>query len=427
MMLLGVVVIDALLVAPLGEEAVAALGLAGAIGGFLMGPLMGFSNALQISLSRAHGAKDPQRTKTALFNGLILNVLLAMLGIGVVLAFGGIVVERFAHTEAVAQDARLYLLGFLGVLVGESLGVALTTYFNGSGDTRRPFYSYALTLPVNVGLSWVLIYGVGGVPALGVFGAALGSAVAAILRAAYLAWEMERATRFFRNVSGWYGGGFRTALLAHLKFTWPIAATHLSATTSASVTGLITAKLTINQFAAMTIILPWIQFAGALGISWAMATGIIVGQMLGAQARSEDLDTFLRDAWKGAMITAVLVGAVLGGVCLGANVIYSDLEQETRTALLSFLPILLVLSFPKHSNAMCGHTLRAGGDTVYVMNLFLASQWGFRVPATFVLVVLLDVPVFLVLSLWLLEEFVKFIPFHTRFRLGRWKTMMAAP
>jgi Na+-driven multidrug efflux pump len=49
---------------------------------------------------------------------------------------------------------------------------------------------------------------------------------------------------------------------------------------------------------------------------------------------------------------------------------------------MSFLPVLMLLPFPKVSNAICGNTLRSGGETVSVMLILVWSQWLFRVPTT---------------------------------------------
>ena len=55
-MLHGIVVIDALLVAQLGEEVLSAMGLAAAIAGLLLGVIFAFSTAMQIRVAQAHGS-----------------------------------------------------------------------------------------------------------------------------------------------------------------------------------------------------------------------------------------------------------------------------------------------------------------------------------------------------------------------------------
>ncbi len=86
----------------------------------------------------------------------------------------------------------------------------------------------------------------------------------------------------------------------------------------------------------------------------------------------------------------------------------------------NFLTAVL-MPLPKGSNAICGNTLRAGGDTVYVMHLFFWSQWLSRVPATALMVLYLDLSVTSVSALLLAEELVKFAPFQLRLYEGAWK------
>jgi Na+-driven multidrug efflux pump len=103
------------------------------------------------------------------------------------------------------------------------------------------------------------------------------------------------------------------------------------------------------------------------------------------------------------------------------GILYPTLGAETRSYLLSFAIVLLVLPFPKQSNAICGNTLRASGDTIYVMHIFVWTQWLFRVPATAIAVLYLDLSPVLVLSLLFWEEIVKFPLFHRRLWRGGWK------
>jgi Na+-driven multidrug efflux pump len=184
---------------------------------------------------------------------------------------------------------------------------------------------------------------------------------------------------------------------------------------------LIYANMSVNDFAAITLILPWVQVAGTFGMCWAQATGIIVAQLLGAGAKEQILDNFLSGAWRMAFVAAGVVAAIYLALCLSSSWLYAGLERETRLTLWWFLPVLLILPFPKGSNAICGQTLRASGDTLHVMNIFLVGQWLFKVPMTALFVLVLGWPVPWVFALVLMEEFVKFPMFHRRLWKGAWK------
>ncbi|MGJ8610884.1 MAG: MATE family efflux transporter [Octadecabacter sp.] len=424
-MLHGIFVVDALLVAPLGEVALAAMGLAGAIAGLLMGVLFAFSNATQIRIAQAFGAASgatgPVALKTGLFCGMAINVATTAIGLVFVVAFGDWIIASFAHTPWVAQQASAYLHVFLWVVAFEAIAQVFSSHFNGCGNTRISFYSYLIALPVNIGLSLVLIHGLYGFPEWGVVGAAAGSAVAAALRTLFLIWLFCRIDGHLLAAKGWSKATFRHALQRHWVFSLPIAGTFVSMSIGTQVCALMYATMTVNEFAAMTLINPWIQTAGTVGMAWAQATGIAVAQLLGRGASEASLDAFLSRAWRWAFVAAGIVAICYATLCLMAGRLYDDLTLETTALLLTFLPILVLLPFPKGSNAMCGQTLRAAGDTLRVMNIFIIAQWGFKVPVTALLVLYFDVNVVWVLSLYLLEELVKFPMFHLRLFKGDWK------
>lgn len=420
-MLHGTVVIDAYLVSSLGETALAAMGLAAAIAGFVLGGILAFANAMQIRTAQAFGTGDAVFLKSALASGMIISLLVGCFGLGVIILTGGTLIDATAPSLEAATLSKDYLAIFSFVIVGEAIGQCLSSYFNGCGRTRLPLYSFCLSLPINVTLSIILIHGYFGFPAFGVAGAAMGSAVAVVVQAGFLLIRLLQLDGHLRHVEGWRQSDFRKTLKRHVAFSLPIAATFMSAVFSAQVCALIYARLSLNEFAAMTIIAPWIMVAGTIGMQWSQATGIFVAQLLGQNRSEALLDRFLSRAWRGAFIAAAIVSIIYLLVCLSANTLYADLNTETRMVLLAFLPILIVLPFPKGSNAICGNTLRASGDTIYIMHLFVWTQWLFRVPATALAVLYFDLSAFWVLSLLFWEELIKFPAFHRRLYTGNWK------
>ena len=92
--------------------------------------------------------------------------------------------------------------------------------------------------------------------------------------------QLFRQNQFFRDVPGWAKATFALALKRHLIFSLPIAGTFLSMTIGNQACMLIYATMSVNDFAALTLILPWVQVAGTFGMAWAQATGIKVAQLL---------------------------------------------------------------------------------------------------------------------------------------------------
>ena len=422
-MMFSLIIIDLYLVSSLGEEAVATVGIAGVLSGMLLGVIFAFANALQIKVAQAWGSEDPLELKTAFVSGLIISVLLALSGIIIVVATGRPLLSMMAHTPQIAANASSYLTVFLLVIFTEAFSSVLTSHFNGCGRTKLSFYSFLISAPVNVVVSVVLIFGYYGFPEMGIVGAAWGTFIGVAMRLLYLATMFYQSHGFFLEATGWLDGSLAKATCRQFNFSWPIAATFVSMTFANQIAVAIYANLDVYQFAAITLILPWVRIAGQLSYTWTQATGIYVAQLLGRPISPAALDEFLSRAWRGAFIAAVIVAIAYAVIIYATRFIYSDLAEQTRIALLSFLPILLVVPFPRVSNAICGNVLRAAGDTKSSMNIHLAANWLFMVPLTAIFVLVLDLSVTWVFAIALFEELVKFPFFHRRIWSKEWHTL----
>ena len=417
----GAIVIDGWLVSSLGEVQLASLGLAAAIAGFPLGAILAFSHAMQIKTAQTFGQNDKQAQKSVLLSGLFISVSIGALLIVITMLADTPVLTLLSPDPIITTFALNYLSVFFLFIFGESIGQCLSSYFNGCGRTKIPLYSFCLSVPVNIVSSIILIHGYFGLPAYGVVGAAMGSVLGVVVQLIFLIvmlYHNDKQLLKFPFVSNF---SFRLTTIQQFMFSLPIATTFMSATFSGRVAELIYAKMTLNEFAAMTIVMPWIMVAGTISMQWSQATGIIVAQLLGQRASPETLARFLSKAWRGVFVAALLVACLYSLLCLGSPYIYSSLSTETTTILVSFLPILFFLPFIRSTNAICGNTLRASGDTIYVMNLFLCSQWLFRLPLIALAIFYFELPAFWVLSILLLEEMVKFVPFHKRLYSGKWQ------
>jgi len=422
-MMFSIIIIDLYLVSFLGEEAVAAIGIASVITGMVMGTILAFANAMQIKVAQAFGTDNSLELKTAFFTGLFINVSLVVVGIVLIMIFGRSLIDMMAHSTQIAQNAQDYLSVFLLVLFAEAISSALTSHFNGCGRTKLAFYSFLISGPVNIAASAVLIFGLYGFPELGIVGAAWGSFIGALLRLLYLSAKFYQSHGVFANVKGWLHDSFSVATRKQFNFSWPIAATFVSMTFANQACMALYSNLNVNQFAAMTLIMPWIRIAGQLSYTWTQATGIIVAQLLGKALSPNTLDEFLSRAWRGAFVAAVIVAIAYAVIIFSTRFIYVELTQETRTTLLSFLPVLLLIPFPRVSNAICGNVLRASGDTKTSMNIHLSANWLFMVPMTALFILVLDLSATWVFTISMMEELLKFPFFHRRIWSKEWHTL----
>lgn len=416
----GVLIIDTILVGGLGEEALTAMGIAVSIAGVIMGVLFALANGTQILLAQAFGASSERALKSSFWSGLIIGAIVAAVGVIVIFLLHDTIVSRLAKTEQIAYMASSYLLIFTIVIAGIALCQNISVFFYATGKPKLPFFSKLLELPLNAAVSYMLIYGVAGMPELGVAGAAIGSAAAVLLRALFLVACLFYFKYELLLADGWSQNSIRATVTQHLRNALPIAATFISMNLSFTVCTMAYTQLGIYEFAALSILFIWVRSSGLLATSWAQATGILVGHLLG-QNRIDQLDYFVGMAWRVALALGVVIAILYGTTPFLFNVIYPNLQDQTRAVIWSLLPILITLPLVRTSNTICGNVLRAGGQAGYAFKVHVMAQWLFTVPATLLAVFVFELPVVWVFSIVLLEEVLKALPFHLRMYEGSWK------
>jgi len=189
----------------------------------------------------------------------------------------------------------------------------------------------------------------------------------------------------------------------HLTIATPIAATFISMVLANSVSMMICAKLGVFQFAAITLINPWVKVIGQLSTAWATATGILVGQLLGSKVWDR-LDEFVSGARRAALVLSIGLSILYLIAFFSFEIIYPNLENETLETLWYFMPILVIIPSIRASNTICGHVLRAGGDAVYAFKVHSYTQWLIIIPLTALFVLYFELSAAWVFGLTLLEE-----------------------
>ena len=150
---------------------------------------IGFGLALALTsgtisvVSRLQGAGQRERADLAVKQSLWLSLLLAVPMTVASWYYAGPLVDLLTDDPTVIRYGADYLAVIMLSLVPRFWSMIAARALAGSADTRTPMYVRLLTLPVNVVLNAVLVFGLGPFPRLGVVGAALGTVVANTLAA----------------------------------------------------------------------------------------------------------------------------------------------------------------------------------------------------------------------------------------------------
>lgn len=170
-------VADTLVVGWLGVTELAAVGLATTAVFLINGLFIGTLHGGKVLVSQATGAGNHSRAALIGWQGVLIAVPFGML----VIALGAIDEWIFALMGGPADvqaAAREYFAVRLLSAPVWYVAIALSDYFQGTGDTRTPMKMNLVVNALNIGLDVLLVFGWGPIPALGIAGAAWASVVA---------------------------------------------------------------------------------------------------------------------------------------------------------------------------------------------------------------------------------------------------------
>ncbi|MDO6508782.1 MATE family efflux transporter [Colwellia sp. 4_MG-2023] len=405
----SMLMIDTLLVAPLGELPVAAMGIATTIVAFVLGLEIAIGNGIQLLVGRAFGSDNKADLAVAYWSGLLINISTSFVFLFILSLWGTDLVAFITDDSDLAQLANKYISITKYIVVITAYTQVCTAFCNGQGNSKVPLKGFMIELPVNALLSYLLINGFATHQGLGVEGAAWGSLIAVFLRAIffYLALRTDNKVdlTYPKNRHFWLEIG------PQYREIYPIAANFFVLSVGATVYQLLFAQLDLFSFVAITLIFPWVRAGTQFPNAWAQASGISISQLLG-QKETSDLKHFVTSCTKVGMTLSVIIAGLFFILSQCIRWVYPDIEPETQTALMIIAPLYIVLPIIRAYNTVAGNILRALGNSNLVLKIHFVTQWAISLPVCAVLVLYFEVSIFWAFAMIPIEELLKTIPFY---------------
>ena len=368
---------DALMVGPLGPEAIGAVGVGTSL---FMGVVifaMGLLLGLDTLVSHAFGAGRMEECHRWLVHGVVLALVMSVPTAGALIWMTASL-EAWGLNPAVLALTRPYLHVLTWSVVPLLLYSAFRRYLQGMGVVRPVMVALVAANLINLVANWLLIYGRFGFPELGVPGSAWATVFARVVMAGTLLVtilyrERHERSKVFGNLAldlGWFRRLFRLGAPAASQVTLEVgvfaAATALAGRLPA--VSLAAHQLALN-YAALTFMVP-------LGV--ASAGAVRVGHAVGRR----DSAGASRSGW-----TALLFGV---GFMLAAALIFVSIPRVLLDPFTDDLGVmevgaslLLVAAIFQLFDGLQGvatGVLRGLGDTRSPMLWNLAGHWFIGLP-----------------------------------------------
>lgn len=415
----GLNMIDVLMVGQLGETAVAALGLANQIFFLLILFLFGVTSGMSIFTAQYWGKRDVENIRRVLGICLAIAVFVAT---GFTLAATLIpqtLMSFYTEDQAVIKLGSGYLriVGLSYVMM--AITVSYISVLRSITLVKITVVVSVLGLGLKTLLAYLLIFGIGGFPELGVRGAAIGTAVGwsfeciLLIILVYVLKTPLAANplMFFRFSRPFVMNVLKTSMPAALnEVLWSVGFTSYNA---------VYARIGTDAIAAVNINATIEELMFVLFMGLGNACAVMVGNKIGAGDKHIAFEYGRRFMILG-VTTALIGGAILFSMRETVISLY-DISPATADNLRGLMFVFALSAWLKMLNFILFiGALRAGGDTRYGMFTELFSIWVIGVPAALIGGFVLHLPVYGVYALVLLEEAAKAIIVFRRYLSRNW-------
>ncbi|MET0285806.1 MAG: MATE family efflux transporter [Polyangiales bacterium] len=407
--------VDTSMVRDTGNAALAAVGLA-SFANFVAGaPIMGLSAGVQALAARRVGEARADSCALPLNGGLAICLGFGVPWVTMIALLAPWWFPYLAGSADIAQVGLPYLYCRLAATVLVGMHFSFRAFWNATG--RSTFYMLNLLIMhvANVLLDWMLIYGKFGAPRLGVLGAGIASASAAVIGVGLHLWMASRDARpqgFLRALPT------REELRTMLKISLPTSFQQLFFAAGMTALMSILARAGTDSAAASKVMMD-LNLATLLpAMGYGMAGTTLVSQALG---RKDPLDA---KQWghECARVAAATVFVLCGPLWLAPELVLSHFLNDAATIALA-APSLRIVALGVCVDAV-GNVLMScligAGDSRRVMVVSLVLQWLLFLPTVSTLVLSLHLGLTSVWIAQVLYRVTQAAVFFTFWQRGRW-------
>ncbi len=396
-----VALIDNIMVGQIGTEQMSAVAIVNQIFFVYNLTLFGSLSGAGIFCAQFFGKQDMEGVRSTFRFKIITTFIITAVGLFAFIIFGDELITMYLHDaeegidlKATFDYAKQYMLIMLIGLVPFSFEQAYSTTLREGEHATPPMCAGVAAVITNTVLNYLLIFGIGIFPEMGVRGAAIATVISRFVQIIIvILWTHINAHKL-GFVNGLYHS-LRVPKELALRITTKglIPLTANECLWSAGVSALVQcySMRGIDVVAGLNISNTVVNLFNVMFIAFGSGVSVVIGQFLGAN----ELERAKESAPKliffsGAM--CVVVGAVMA--CFsGLFPLAYNTSDNVRNLASAFI-LISALLMPVHGILHCTYfTLRSGGKTLITFIFDCGFSWGVSVPLAFCLANFTDMPI----------------------------------
>lgn len=411
--------VSSLMIGQLGETAVAAVGLANQIFFLFTLVLFGVNSGAAMFTAQLYGKGDITNIRRVLGLAIILGQAVAVVFLVIAVIFPQAAIGIYSKDSAVVALSSEFLRIFGWSYLFVAITLSYSSILRSIGDVRTPFVVSLTALSLNAALSYCLIFGKIGLPALGVRGAAISILITRVIESAsLLALTYGRRSPIAARLNEMFALNFSFATRV-LKPVLPVAVNELLWSLGITMYYVVYARIGTDAVAAMNIMSTIDNLALVIFIGIGNACAILVGNRIGAGEEQKAFE------YAGRSLSLGVIGALLMGVGILVGSPYLLALYKVSPQVIDYtqkvLTIVAALLWVRVSNLILFIGIfRSGGDTRFGLLLDAGSIWAVGVPLALLGAFAFHLPVQWVYLIVMADEVFKWIVGMWRYLSRRW-------
>lgn len=417
--------VDTMMIAPLGETSVGAVGLCAQLSSLMFSCYWGFVGGGILFFSQYWGAKDDEGINRSYGMTLCCMMVVALVFACLTIFVPEVMMRIYTDKVSIQQIGVQYLrvIGYAYPL--QIIAMAMSALLRATGRARIPLYGALCSVAANVCLNYLLIYGNMGFPKMGVAGAALATVCAAAVNVLVIAiFAKLQKHPYLLNIRRHFRWNL-DFLRMYIQKCFPIICNELLIGIGNMVINMVLGRQSEQAIAATAVFRTLEGFVIGFFAGFSNAAAVVVGNEVGAG----HLDT----AYERAKRLVFLCGGCILLACLFLLAVHRplltrmSLHGESYRIGEGMLMIYCAAAVIRMCNWAQNDTYRAAGDATYGTVLEITFMYLMVLPCVCLAGLYFKAEFFVVFAMCYVDEPIRLVLMQRHMYSGRWIRPVTVP
>ncbi|MEE0878759.1 MAG: MATE family efflux transporter [Treponemataceae bacterium] len=411
--------LDTLMVGQLGSVEIAAVGLGNQIYMLLNMVLFGISSGGAIFIAQFWGKKENSgiwKMEGVMFSfSIVIALIFTFVSVFFPKFLIGLYSKDFHVIEIGARYLRIVAFSFPFFAMSFAFSMALRS----TEHVKLPMVATMISLVLNAILNYLLIFGIGFFPSLGIVGAAIATCISRIVEC-FILFIVAYSKKYevASSVKNLFSFTF-FEVRKFIKIAFPVIINEAIWGLGTSMHSLIMGRTSTEAISAFNITgtisqITWVFFIGV-----GNAAGIIIGKKIGEGNETEARKYANTLSWFMPLM-AIFIGLLLIPISKFLPFMFN--VEANILVQAKMMLMILMCCYPLNAFNMCWVVgiCRAGGDTVFAAIIDVCFMWIIAIPLAACVAYFTNVQPYIIYICLLSEQIFKAIVGFYRIKSGKW-------